>query len=113
MSDLPCDSVGLDIGRPSVSAGLDLVGEFLAFVMVAGGFGTVMGAMVWLARRVRRRGVGGGLMGPLDEIYHPAAHRFRAEIQVAPTEGRLPATVDRRARPRPWPRGTYGADAVA
>jgi hypothetical protein len=74
--------VDLDTGRPSVSASLDLVGEFLAFVLVAGGFGAVMGALAWLARRVRRRGVGGGLMGPLDEIYHPAAHRFRVEIQV-------------------------------
>lgn len=56
--------------------------EFSAFLVVAGCFAAVLGAFVWLARRVRRRGVGGALMGPVDEIYHPAAHRFRLEIQV-------------------------------
>jgi hypothetical protein len=58
------------------------VGEVLAFLVVAGGFAAILGAFVWLARRVRRRGVGGALMGPIDEIYHPAAHRLRFEIQV-------------------------------
>jgi hypothetical protein len=57
------------------------VGEVSAFVAVAIGFGAVLAALVWLARRVRRRGVGGGIMGPLDELYHPAAHRSRVEIQ--------------------------------
>jgi len=49
---------------------------------VVGGFAAVLGALVLLARRVRRGGVGGGIMGPLDEIYHPAAHRVRFEIEV-------------------------------
>jgi hypothetical protein len=55
---------------------------FLAFLAFAGGFAAILGAFVLLARRVRRTGVGGGLTGPLDEIYHPAAHRLRFEIEA-------------------------------
>jgi hypothetical protein len=58
------------------------VGVFLGFLVVAGSLAAILGALVWLGRRVRRRGVGGALMGPFDEIWHPAAHRFRFEIQV-------------------------------
>jgi len=56
--------------------------EFAAVLVVVGVFATVLGALALLARRVRRSGVGGGIMGPLDEIYNPAAHRLRFEIQV-------------------------------
>jgi hypothetical protein len=58
------------------------VGEILQFLALGGGFAAVMGGLVWLASRVRRRGVGGGIMGPFDEIYHPAAHRFRLEVEA-------------------------------
>jgi hypothetical protein len=61
---------------------LRLVSEFQALLVVAIGLAAILYAFVWLARRVRRSGVGGGLMGPIDEIYHPTAHRFRYEIQV-------------------------------
>jgi hypothetical protein len=54
----------------------------VAFLVVAGGFAVILSAFAWLARRIRRRGLGGGLMGPLDEIYRPTAHRSRIEIQV-------------------------------
>jgi hypothetical protein len=30
----------------------------------------------------RRRGIGGGLMGPIDEAWHPSADRFRRETEV-------------------------------
>jgi hypothetical protein len=74
----------------------------LAFGIVAAGFGAVLGALVWLARRIRRRGIGGGLMGPLDEIYHPSAHRFRAEIQMH--EERLVPMPSPQDRWRRWRR---------
>jgi hypothetical protein len=54
----------------------------LAIFAVFGGFAAVMGLLLWLGIRLRRRGVGGQIMGPIDEIYHPAAHRFRQEVQV-------------------------------
>jgi hypothetical protein len=66
----------------------------------AGGFAAVMGGLVWLGSRVRRRGVGGAVMGPFDEIYHPAAHRFRFEIEVqAQRMVPLPSPEDQRRRP--------------
>ena len=55
---------------------------FLAALLVLAGFATILWAFVLFARRVRRSGVGGGIMGPIDEVWHPAAHRFRQEIQV-------------------------------
>jgi hypothetical protein len=58
------------------------VDTVLALLVVAAGFAAVVAALLWLRSRVRRRGLGGGLMGPIDEIYHPAAHRFRLEVQA-------------------------------
>lgn len=56
--------------------------EVLAVLLVVGGVGAVLALLTWMAARVRRRGIGGDVMGPFDEIWHPAAHRFRAEIRV-------------------------------
>ncbi|MET8465778.1 hypothetical protein [Micromonospora zamorensis] len=42
----------------------------------------ILGVLWWLASRVRRRGIGGEVMGPFEEMWHPAVHRFRAEIRV-------------------------------
>ncbi|GHJ14181.1 hypothetical protein [Micromonospora sp. AKA38] len=56
--------------------------ELLAIVLVVGVLAAVLGPLAWLAARVRRRGVGDNVMGPFEEIWHPAAHRFRAEIRV-------------------------------
>ncbi|WP_431935405.1 hypothetical protein [Micromonospora sp. RP3T] len=56
--------------------------ELLAIVLVVGVLAAVLGSLTWLGARVRRRGVGDNVMGPFEEIWHPAAHRFRAEIRV-------------------------------
>lgn len=56
--------------------------EVLTVAGFFGGFGAVLVALVWLARRVRRRGIGGGLMGPVDEIWRPDTHRLRLEIET-------------------------------
>ncbi|WP_018352608.1 hypothetical protein [Longispora albida] len=41
-----------------------------------------------LAARVRRRGTGGGeLLGPLDEIYRPAAYEIRIEAEARQEQG--------------------------
>ncbi|WP_410822430.1 hypothetical protein [Micromonospora sp. 050-3] len=59
--------------------------EVLIFVVFAGCVAAVLGTLWWLASRVRRRGIGGEVMGPFEEMWHPAAHRFRAEIRVQET----------------------------
>jgi hypothetical protein len=58
------------------------VGQILAFLVVLGGFAVIMGGLAWLASRARSRSVGGAFMGPLDEIYNPAAHRTHIEIRA-------------------------------
>ncbi|HJQ45734.1 MAG TPA: hypothetical protein VJT49_13270 [Amycolatopsis sp.] len=46
-------------------------------------FAVPLAGLPWLASRVRRRGVGAGLLGPIEEIWgHPGAHRARFEIEV-------------------------------
>ncbi|MBW0117448.1 hypothetical protein I4J48_19610 [Pseudonocardia sp. KRD-169] len=61
-------------------AGSDVVAVVLALVAVGG---PVAGLRL-LARRVRRHGAAGGysLMGPFDELWHPAAVAARLEVQV-------------------------------
>jgi hypothetical protein len=48
----------------------------------------VVAALWWLAVRVRSRG--GDVLGPFDELWHPAAHRTRIEKQEQ-AEVRAPA----------------------
>ncbi|MFG1676903.1 hypothetical protein [Micromonospora sp. NPDC049282] len=77
------------------------MGELLAVVLVVGCLAGILGLLAWLAARVRRRGVGDNVMGPFEEIWHPAAHRYRAEVKVH--EERmvpLPSTGDPRRRRR-------------
>jgi len=48
-----------------------------------------------LGRRARRRGIGGSLMAPLEEIWDPRAHRTHIEVQVlAEREAPAPAPGD-------------------
>jgi hypothetical protein len=51
-------------------------------LVVLATYGVILGGLAWLASRVRRRGAGDSVMGPFDEIWHPAAHRARIEIHV-------------------------------
>ncbi|WP_163507354.1 hypothetical protein [Fodinicola acaciae] len=45
-------------------------------------FALNMGLLVWLARRVRRRGVGDSVLSPIEEIWHPAIREYRFETQA-------------------------------
>jgi hypothetical protein len=63
------------------------VADLVALLMTVSGLVAVLSLLAWLARRVRRRGVGGTLMGPIDEIYNPGAHRSRFEIQAQARRG--------------------------
>ena len=58
------------------------MGQVLSFLAVVGGFAVILAAFGLLATHVRRRKLGGGLMGPLVEIYNPSAHRLRQEIAI-------------------------------
>jgi hypothetical protein len=58
------------------------MGDWLALVLIVAAFGMVLAGLPWLAARVRRRGVGGSVLGPFEEIWHPAAHRARIEVEV-------------------------------
>jgi len=56
--------------------GMALVGGFLAL-------------LAWAAARARRRGISGSMMGPFEEMWHPAAAESHLEIQVQ-TERKKP-----------------------
>ena len=36
----------------------------------------------WPGRRARRRGIGGSVLAPLEEVWDPGAHRTHVEVQV-------------------------------
>lgn len=68
-------------------------------LVVVAAFALLLGFCWWLAKRIRRAGVGGGLMGPLDEAWNPGRHKFREVVEVqeqrmepteAPGRRRLP-----------------------
>jgi hypothetical protein len=52
---------------------------------------------IWLlGRRARRRGIGGSVLAPLEEVWDPVAHRTNIEIQVqAEMEVPAPSPDDR------------------
>ena len=56
--------------------------DLLAAAVWIAFFGLNMGGLVWLARRVRRRGVGSSVLSPIEEIWHPAIREFRFETQA-------------------------------
>lgn len=58
--------------------------DAVAVVLALAAVGGPVAGLAWLARRVRSRGTSGGysLMGPFDELWHPAAVAARVEVQV-------------------------------
>lgn len=52
----------------------------IAAVVVLGVFAVTAFLLTLLARRVRRRGIG-GTMGAVDEIWHPLGHDATIEMQ--------------------------------
>ena len=61
----------------------------LAVVVAFGSFALVAAALMWLAMRVRRRGVGGDVMAVVDQIFRPTAHESHFEVR-AQAERRTP-----------------------
>ncbi|MEU0551293.1 hypothetical protein [Micromonospora sp. NPDC005979] len=58
------------------------MGDVLILLVFGCCVGVVLAALWWLGVRGRRRGVGGEVMGPFEEMWHPAATRYRAEVRV-------------------------------
>jgi hypothetical protein len=58
-------------------------------LLVVAGLGAVMFVLVRLGRRVRRRGTSLAVISHADEIFRPATHHARAEVQLQ-AERRLP-----------------------
>jgi hypothetical protein len=75
------------------------VRDYLPLLLIGAAIVAMLAGLPWLASRARRSGMGGAIMGPFDEIYHPAAHRFRAEIQVQ--EERMVPLPSADDQPRP------------
>jgi hypothetical protein len=72
-----------------VTEALLAVGGLVVLVGVPAGF-------LLLGRRARRRGIGGSVHAPLEEIWDPLAHRTNIEIQVlAEAEAPAPSPDDR------------------
>jgi hypothetical protein len=45
-------------------------------------FAITMGGLAWVARQVRRRGVGGSFLSPIQDIWDPAAYRSDLEMET-------------------------------
>lgn len=58
---------------------MPVAGVVVATVLL---FGAVLGGLWWVARRSKGRSASGAVTGPFEEIWHPAAHRARIEIQL-------------------------------
>jgi hypothetical protein len=56
--------------------------DVLAIVAVVAAFAAVMGCLAWLTRRQRGRRISSSVAGPFEEIWHPAAHRSRIDIEI-------------------------------
>nr|MDT0658863.1 hypothetical protein [Micromonospora sp. DSM 115978] len=56
--------------------------DVLAILVVVASVTVIAGALLRLGARVRRRGVGVDVLGPFEEMWHPAAHRSRQEVRV-------------------------------
>ncbi|HEY5882811.1 MAG TPA: hypothetical protein VIU11_28150 [Nakamurella sp.] len=44
--------------------------------------GVILAGLWWGARRSLGRAASGAVAGPFEEIWHPAAHRARVEIEI-------------------------------
>lgn len=70
------------------------------------GFAAVLAVICWsllrLAARVRRRGVGRELMGPVDLLYRPHTHEINVQMQTQ--EERMVETPSPGAPPGRLPR---------
>lgn len=70
----------MERARPPGYAGA--VTDLLVLLGLATAVAVSVGGFLWLAAKVRRSGVGAQLMGPIDQLYRPAAHQFHQESRL-------------------------------
>jgi hypothetical protein len=58
------------------------VGDVLPLVAVFAAFAVVMFLLARSTRRRRGRRIASSVAGPFEEIWHPAAHRARIQIEI-------------------------------
>jgi hypothetical protein len=88
------------------------VDRLWAVLVVAVALAAVVGALLWLAARVRRRGIGANVMAAVDEVWRPTAHQSYYEIRAQSERGvatRSPDDHDPDRQTRRWP-GDRGPD---
>ncbi|MEV0455802.1 hypothetical protein [Catellatospora methionotrophica] len=73
--------------------------DVLVVAGLAATIATMLGGFVWLAARVRRSGVGAQIMGPIDQLYRPAAHQFHQESRLGGQHGALQLSSEPPPRP--------------
>ncbi|MFW3172445.1 hypothetical protein [Geodermatophilus sp. CPCC 206100] len=56
--------------------------EVLLAVEVVAALVLVPAGYALLGRRARRRGIGGSLFAPLEEVWDPTAHRTNVEVSI-------------------------------
>jgi hypothetical protein len=78
--------------------------EIVPWLAAIGAFAAVLGCLAWLAARLRRRGVGREIMGPIDLIYRPYAQHLNIELQAQ--EQRMAPMPSPGDPLRPGPGGT-------
>jgi hypothetical protein len=83
------------------------VGEWGLVLEIVGALVLVPAGWAWLGARARRRGIGGSVMAPFEEIWDPAAHGTHVEIQVQAERplGSAPSGGSPRPRPGSAPSG--------
>lgn len=67
------------VPRAAVAWGMPVAWLVVLTVLL---FGAVLGGLWWVARRSRGRAGAVAVTGPFEEIWHPAAHRARVQIQI-------------------------------
>ncbi len=67
---------------------------FIALLVSGVTLALILAALVWLARRVRRSGVGAQVMGPIDQIFNADGHRYRQVIEVQDQRMVAPSGAD-------------------
>jgi hypothetical protein len=56
--------------------------DWVAVFIVVAALAVILAGLPGLAARVRRGGTGGSVMGPFEDMWHPAARRARDEVEI-------------------------------
>jgi hypothetical protein len=56
--------------------------DWLAVLLAVVAVGAVLVGLPVLASRVRRGGTGASVLGPFEDMWHPAGQRARLEVEV-------------------------------